>query len=154
MLSLTFSGLLLKGRRTRTRLRSGLSSDGPTAGSKSESYLLWTSADDRDGAAFKETPDRIRLTRFTYDPIGPSPVQTFPVVPEIIKMGILVSDVVFAFNSNWGGNLTCIYRVSHMPPRSVVVVLFGELHQSGSLERRRWSATSRAGLRRASTPLP
>lgn len=65
-----------------------------------------------DGAAFKETPDRIRLTRFTYDPMGPSPVQTFPVVPEIIKMGIPVSDVVFAFNSNWGGNLTCIYRVS------------------------------------------
>lgn len=44
--------------------------------------------------------------------MGPSPVQTFPVVPEIIKMGIPVSDVVFAFNSNWGGNLTCIYRVS------------------------------------------
>lgn len=65
-----------------------------------------------EGAAFKETPDRIRLSRFTYDPMGPSPVQTFPVVPEIIKMGIPVSDVVFAFNSNWGGNLTCIYRVS------------------------------------------
>lgn len=39
-------------------------------------------------------------------------MQTFPVVPEIIQMGIPVSDVVFAFNSNWGGNLTCIYRVS------------------------------------------
>lgn len=65
-----------------------------------------------EGAAFKETPDRICLTRFTYDPLAPTPVQTFPVVPEIIKMGIPVSDVVFAFNSNWGGNLTCIYRVS------------------------------------------
>lgn len=65
-----------------------------------------------DDAAFKETPDRIRLARFAYDPMGPSPVQTFPVIPEIIKMGIPVSDVVFAFNSNWGGNLTCIYRVS------------------------------------------
>lgn len=64
-----------------------------------------------DGAAFEETPDRIRLARFTYDPYGPSPLQSFPVVPEIIKMGIPVSDVVFAFNSNWGGNLTCVYRV-------------------------------------------
>ncbi|WVQ78315.1 hypothetical protein IAT38_000400 [Cryptococcus sp. DSM 104549] len=56
-------------------------------------------------------PDHLPLGTFTYDPSGASHIQTFPVPSDIVDLGIKVGVVVFKVESNWGGDLTCLYRV-------------------------------------------
>ena len=56
--------------------------------------------------------DQILLGTFTYDPASPSHIQTFPVEPEIVEMGIEMGIVIFRVQSNWGAEFTCLYRVS------------------------------------------
>jgi SUN domain-containing protein 1/2 len=59
-----------------------------------------------------EAPDHLSLGTFTYDPSAPSHIQTFKVDPAIVDLGVDVGVVIFRVNSNWGGDLTCLYRVS------------------------------------------
>ena len=61
--------------------------------------------------------ERLLLTSFTYDPSAPSHIQTFPVDNEIVEMGLDVGIVIFQVLSNWGGDFTCLYRVSWRPAR-------------------------------------
>lgn len=56
--------------------------------------------------------DRLLLTSFSYDPAQTNHVQSFPVSPDVIKLGVHVGIVIFKVNSNWGGDFTCLYRVS------------------------------------------
>lgn len=59
-----------------------------------------------------DAPDHLSLGTFTYDPSAPSHIQTFNVDPAIVDLGVDVGVVIFRVNSNWGGDLTCLYRVS------------------------------------------
>jgi len=67
-----------------------------------------------DDSATPRSPERLLLTSFTYDPSAPSHIQTFPVDNEIVEMGLDVGIVIFSVVSNWGGDFTCLYRVSRM----------------------------------------
>jgi SUN domain-containing protein 1/2 len=58
------------------------------------------------------SPDYLLLSTFTYDPALPNHIQTFPVDSAIQALGIDMGIVVFKFASNWGGDFTCLYRVS------------------------------------------
>lgn len=58
------------------------------------------------------SPDSLRLGSFTYDPTAASHIQTFPVNPMIADLGIDMGVVIFRIESNWGGDFTCLYRVS------------------------------------------
>lgn len=58
------------------------------------------------------SPDHLLLASFTYDPSLPSHIQTFPVASEVVELGIDVGIVIFRVESNWGGDFTCLYRVS------------------------------------------
>lgn len=40
-----------------------------------------------------------------------TPIQTFSVFPEVIQQRIDVGIVIFRVLDNWGGDLTCLYRV-------------------------------------------
>ncbi|ODO03325.1 hypothetical protein L198_02170 [Cryptococcus wingfieldii CBS 7118] len=55
--------------------------------------------------------DYLPLGTFTYDPSAYSHIQTFPVPPDVVNLGIPVGVVIFKVESNWGGDLTCLYRV-------------------------------------------
>ncbi|ORY27192.1 UNC-like C-terminal-domain-containing protein [Naematelia encephala] len=55
--------------------------------------------------------DYLLLGTYTYDPESRSPVQTFPVEPEISDLGLNMGIVVFKVLNNWGGDFTCLYRV-------------------------------------------
>lgn len=66
----------------------------------------------------EEDINYLPLGTFTYDPSSYSHIQTFPVSPDIVELGIRIGVVVFKIESNWGGDLTCLYRVS-------VYALFG-----------------------------
>ncbi|EIW69445.1 hypothetical protein TREMEDRAFT_71629 [Tremella mesenterica DSM 1558] len=55
--------------------------------------------------------DNLLLTEFTYDPNSPSPIQTVPVSPDIVELGIDTGIVIFKIESNWGADFTCLYRV-------------------------------------------
>ena len=63
-------------------------------------------------SSISPSTDLILLASFSYDPSLPSPIQTFPVSPEIVDLGIDVGIVIFRIESNWGGDFTCLYRVS------------------------------------------
>lgn len=56
--------------------------------------------------------DRLLLAEILYDPEASSPIQTTPIPAEIIELGIDVGIVIFKVTSNWGADLTCLYRVS------------------------------------------
>ena len=56
--------------------------------------------------------DQMLLGSFTYDPSSPSHIQTFPVESAVVDLGIDVGIVIFKIQSNWGGEYTCLYRVS------------------------------------------
>ena len=58
------------------------------------------------------TPDQIRLGAFEYDANSDSPIQTFPIEPEIVDLGLDMGIVIFRILSNWDGEFTCLYRVS------------------------------------------
>lgn len=60
----------------------------------------------------QEDTNYLPLGTFTYDPSSYSHIQTFPVSPDIVELGIRIGVVVFKIESNWGGDLTCLYRVS------------------------------------------
>lgn len=60
----------------------------------------------------EEDTNYLHLGTFTYDPSSYSHIQTFPVSPDIVELGIRIGVVVFKIESNWGGDLTCLYRVS------------------------------------------
>ncbi|ORX39945.1 UNC-like C-terminal-domain-containing protein [Kockovaella imperatae] len=57
------------------------------------------------------TSDQILLGSFTYDPSSPSHIQTFPVEPAVVDLGIDVGIVIFRIQSNWGAEFTCLYRI-------------------------------------------
>jgi len=57
------------------------------------------------------SPDHLLLGSFIYDPSAASHVQTFPVDPEVVELGIDVGVAIFKIDSNWGGDFTCLYRV-------------------------------------------
>ncbi|OWZ80276.1 hypothetical protein C366_01159 [Cryptococcus neoformans Tu401-1] len=59
----------------------------------------------------EEDTNYLPLGTFTYDPSSYSHIQTFPVSPDIVELGIRIGVVVFKIESNWGGDLTCLYRV-------------------------------------------
>jgi SUN domain-containing protein 1/2 len=42
---------------------------------------------------------------------SPYPVQTFPVAPDIVQLGLYTGEVVVRIASNWGAGYTCVYRV-------------------------------------------
>ncbi|OJT14953.1 Spindle pole body-associated protein sad1 [Trametes pubescens] len=51
------------------------------------------------------------LSRFEYNIDSPRIIQTFPIHDRIIQSGITFSVFVLEVETNWGGNITCIYRV-------------------------------------------
>ncbi|WVQ71662.1 hypothetical protein IAR50_001202 [Cryptococcus sp. DSM 104548] len=55
--------------------------------------------------------DYLPLGTFSYDPSAYSHIQTFPVPSDVVNLGIPVGVVIFKVESNWGGDLTCLYRV-------------------------------------------
>ncbi|WVF72202.1 hypothetical protein IAT40_007014 [Kwoniella sp. CBS 6097] len=59
----------------------------------------------------ESTPDYLPLGTVIYDPSSISHIQTFPVPADIQELDIKVGVVVFKVESNWGGSLTCLYRV-------------------------------------------
>jgi SUN domain-containing protein 1/2 len=58
------------------------------------------------------SPDHLLLASVEYDPSADDPTQTFPIPPAIIDLGVDIGIVIFKVESNWGGDLTCLYRVS------------------------------------------
>lgn len=56
--------------------------------------------------------DHLLLATLEYDPQAENPTQTFPVPPVVLELGIDMGIVVIKVESNWGGDLTCLYRVS------------------------------------------
>ena len=62
-------------------------------------------------SAISPSPDHLLLASFAYDPSLPSHIQTFPVSPEIVDLGVNVGIVIFRVDGNWGGAFTCVYRV-------------------------------------------
>ncbi len=56
--------------------------------------------------------DQLLLGSFTYDPSAASHIQTFQIDPSIVELGIDTGVVIFRVTSNWGGEFTCLYRVS------------------------------------------
>ncbi len=65
------------------------------------------------------TTDHLKLASFSYDPSLPSHIQTFPVSPEIEDLGIDIGIIIFRVESNWGGEFTCLYRVSPGRPSTM-----------------------------------
>lgn len=60
------------------------------------------------------SPDHLLLASVEYDPSSDDPTQTFPIPPAIIDLGVDIGIVIFKVESNWGGELTCLYRVSSL----------------------------------------
>lgn len=73
-------------------------------------------ADSHSSSSIPPSSDHILLASIDYDPHAEQPIQTFPVPPVIIEMGIDMGIVIVKVESNWGGDLTCLYRVSVAPP--------------------------------------
>lgn len=59
-----------------------------------------------------QTEENILLTKVVYDINSATPTQTFPVPREFVDLGISTRITTFRVLSNWGGDVTCIYRVS------------------------------------------
>lgn len=55
-------------------------------------------------------PEFIRISNFTYDIHAPNYVQTFAVDPEIRALEVDFGIVVLRVLSNWGMDVTCLYR--------------------------------------------
>lgn len=70
-------------------------------------------------SSIPQTADRILLTTITYDASSSAPIQTFPVPAEITDYGIDTGIVIFRVESNWGGDFTCLYRVSFKTARAL-----------------------------------
>lgn len=54
----------------------------------------------------------ILLSRFQYSPYTSQPIQTFPVHGDIQALNLVTENVILRVTSNWGGEYTCLYRVS------------------------------------------
>jgi hypothetical protein len=54
----------------------------------------------------------ILLSRFQYSPYTSQPIQTFPVHGDIQALNLATENVILRVTSNWGGEYTCLYRVS------------------------------------------
>ena len=78
----------------------------------SQSYVPQTVIADTRSTSIPPSPDHLLLATVQYDPSAENPTQTFPIPPAIIELGIDVGIVIFKIESNWGGDLTCLYRVS------------------------------------------
>lgn len=63
-----------------------------------------------------QTAENILLAKVVYDIYSVTPTQTFPVPKIFSDLGITTRTTTFRFLSNWGSDVTCIYRVrvSHM----------------------------------------
>ena len=77
-----------------------------------ESYAPLLAPADTRSTSIPPSPDHLLLATVQYDPSAENPTQTFPIPPAIIELGIDVGIVIFKIESNWGGDLTCLYRVS------------------------------------------
>jgi hypothetical protein len=77
-----------------------------------KSYVSILAAADTRSTSIPPSPDHLLLATVQYDPSAENPTQTFPIPPAIIELGIDVGIVIFKIESNWGGDLTCLYRVS------------------------------------------
>ena len=53
----------------------------------------------------------VPLAVFEYDIHSSSHIQTFPIRPYIVDLGVYFGVVVLEVTSNWGGSTTCLYRV-------------------------------------------
>ncbi|GMK57006.1 hypothetical protein CspeluHIS016_0308460 [Cutaneotrichosporon spelunceum] len=58
-----------------------------------------------------QTEENILLAKVVYDINSATPTQTFPVPKEFVDLGISTRITTFRVLSNWGGDITCIYRV-------------------------------------------
>jgi hypothetical protein len=77
-----------------------------------ESYVSFLAMADTRSTSIPPSPDHLLLATVLYDPSAENPTQTFPIPPAIIELGVDVGIVIFKIESNWGGDLTCLYRVS------------------------------------------
>ena len=77
-----------------------------------KSYVPLLAPADTRSTSIPPSPDHLLLATVQYDPSAENPTQTFPIPPAIIELGIDVGIVIFKIESNWGGDLTCLYRVS------------------------------------------
>jgi SUN domain-containing protein 1/2 len=66
---------------------------------------------DYSDSSVPPSPDHVLLAIVEYDPSSDNPTQTFPIPPAITELGVDVGIVIFKVESNWGGDLTCLYRV-------------------------------------------
>ncbi|KLT41710.1 hypothetical protein CC85DRAFT_303032 [Cutaneotrichosporon oleaginosum] len=58
-----------------------------------------------------QTEENILVAKIVYDINSATPTQTFPVPKEFVDLGISTRITTFRVLSNWGGEVTCIYRV-------------------------------------------
>lgn len=66
--------------------------------------------DHRDLSISPPSRSHFLLTTLTYLPSS-TPIQTFPIPSDIVKMGLFTDNVLVRVRSNWGGAYTCVYRV-------------------------------------------
>jgi len=75
--------------------------------------------------------DQILLASFEYDPSLPAQTQTFPVPADVVDLGIDIGIVIFRVESNFGGDFTCLYRVSRIDHWSTVLTGLGARTRRG-----------------------
>lgn len=110
---LTFcSGVSWTARRTRQRY-GRITTGWPSTGKHSLTMIRYTCriADLRSNLPPSAAPEHILLANITYDPSAPHHIQTFPVLPEVVELGVDLGIVIFKIESNWGADFTCLYRV-------------------------------------------
>lgn len=98
---------LVEGQANKDKVSEYLSND-----QSIKSYVFILSIADDRSTSIPPSPDHLLLATVQYDPSAENPTQTFPIPPAIIELGIDVGIVIFKIESNWGGDLTCLYRVS------------------------------------------
>ena len=98
---------LVEGQANKDKVSEYLSND-----QSIKSYVFILSIADDRSTSIAPSPDHLLLATVQYDPSAENPTQTFPIPPAIIELGIDVGIVIFKVESNWGGDLTCLYRVS------------------------------------------
>ena len=64
--------------------------------------------------------NHVLLASMTYEPSLPNHIQTFPVSPQVVALNIDVGIVVVKVLNNWGGDYSCLYRVSVTEIHAVV----------------------------------
>lgn len=107
MTGLTTSGVWWKATQTRPRLKSIFDRIHKNRMSMRVRSPLTGRASSLAGSS-----DQLLLASVLYDPHAVDPTQTFPIAPAIVELGVDMGIVVFKVESNWGGDLTCLYRVS------------------------------------------